>query len=177
MSTIPLGRFESAVRNVPDFPKPGIVFKDITPLLMDAELFSGAIDAMAEVFRDANVEKILAIESRGFLFGPGVGERLSVGVCLARKPGKLPWETMEVEYDLEYGTDKLQIHRDAISPGDRVLIIDDVLATGGTAEAAGRLVQDAGGVIAGFGFLGELSFLNGREKLQSDHIWSLLSFS
>jgi adenine phosphoribosyltransferase len=176
ISTQALDRLYAAVRDVPDFPKPGIVFKDITPLLLNHELFSEAVSRIANAFRDSRVEKVLAIESRGFIFGAPVAHTLGAGLALARKMGKLPWDRHRVEYELEYGTDVIEIHKDAILPGERVLIIDDVLATGGTARAAAQIVREAGGALAGLGFLVELSFLDGRSRLGSDTVWSLLSF-
>lgn len=176
MSTPTLDEYYDAIRDVEDFPEPGIVFKDITPLLQDARLFSGVIDLMADAFVDANVEKILAIESRGFLFGAPLSLGLEAGVVLARKTGKLPWRTHEVDYQLEYGTDTLEIHQDSISPGERVLVVDDVLATGGTAEGAVRMVEKVGGELVGLAFLIELTFLNGREKLGDRPVWRLLEF-
>jgi len=176
ISTEALDRLYGAVRDVPDFPKPGIVFKDITPLLLNHDLFSQAVSRIADAFRRDRVEKVLAIESRGFIFGAPVANTLHAGLALARKMGKLPWDRHRVEYALEYGTDVIEIHKDAILPGERVLIIDDVLATGGTAKAAAQIVREAGGVLVGLGFLVELSFLEGRLKLTGEKIWSLLSF-
>src|SRR5215471_17932411 len=143
-SMIDLKRLRSVVRDVPDFPKPGIIFKDITPVLLDPELFRAATEAMATPFADVGITRVVAIESRGFLFGAPLAQRLGVGLVPVRKPGKLPSARQRVQYDLEYGTDALEMHADAISARDRVLIVDDVLATGGTAEAAGRLVRTQG---------------------------------
>lgn len=176
MSTITLHDFYAAIREVPDFPNPGIVFKDITPLLLDARLLKEAVDRFVEQFRAANVEKVLAIESRGFILGTPVAVALEAGLIPARKEGKLPWQRHRVEYALEYGTDTIEIHVDAIAPGDRVLVVDDVLATGGTAQAAARVVREAGGVLVGLGFLVELGFLGGREKLGNARAWSLLEY-
>ena len=153
------------IRDVPDFPKPGIMFKDITPLLRSPKALDYVSHALAEPFRDAGVTSVVAIESRGFIFGTGVARVLNAGLVPVRKPGKLPWKTRTHEYTLEYGSGVLEIHDDALAPGDRALIIDDVLATGGTAAAAACLVRDLGAEIAGIGMVIELSFLHGREKL------------
>ncbi|MCH7490107.1 MAG: adenine phosphoribosyltransferase [Gemmatimonadetes bacterium] len=172
-----LEKASAAIRDVPDFPEPGIVFKDITPLLLQPDLLEGVIERMAEEFRDCNVEKILAIDSRGFILGAPVALRLGVGLALARKGGKLPWKRHRVEYALEYGTDVIEVHADSISAGERVVVVDDVLATGGTAQAAGRLVAQAGGKLVGMGFLLELQFLGGRRKLPDVDVRALLSYS
>ena len=156
---------EDYIRDVPDFPKPGILFKDITPLLGAPDAFRASVEALVEPFRDANVSKIAGIESRGFSFGAAVAQTLGCGFVPVRKPGKLPWKSLRHEYALEYGTDALEIHEDAFTKGEQVLIVDDVLATGGTAAAVGNLVADLGGVLVGYSMLLELSFLNGREKL------------
>jgi len=156
---------ESYIRDVADFPKEGVVFKDITPLLADAEAMREACDRLAEPFAEAGVDKVVGIESRGFIFGPLVAERLGAGFVPVRKPGKLPAETIGQSYELEYGSDAVEIHADAIAPGEKVLMIDDLLATGGTMAAACRLVRKLGGEIVGVAFLIELCFLNGREKL------------
>ena len=164
-----------AIRDVPDFPKPGIVFKDITPLLLDSKLFGEAVRGMYSGFVEKNVDKVVAIESRGFLLGAPIAIELGAGLVLARKEGKLPWERLRVEYELEYGTDALEIHTDGIQGGERVLIVDDVLATGGTAAAAIKAARDAGGDVVGCSFLMELLFLNGRSKLDAP-AESLLSY-
>ncbi len=155
------------IRDVPDFPSAGILFRDVTPLLGHPRALTAAIDALAAPWHDApeSVTKVAAIESRGFLFGVGVAERLGVGFVPVRKPGKLPWETLREEYALEYGTDAVEVHADSVGPHDRVLVIDDVLATGGTAAAAGALLARAGAIVCGFGFLVELSVLDGRRRL------------
>ncbi len=171
-----VNRLYEAVRDVPDFPKQGIVFKDITPLMLDPDLLNIAIELMAEPIRDIGVDRILAIESRGFLFGAPLAAQLGIGLVLARKPGKLPWKTRKIEYSLEYGTDAIEVHLDAINPGDKVMVIDDLLATGGTASAAASAVIEAGGTLAGYGFVIELSFLNGRERLPAAPVHSLLSY-
>jgi adenine phosphoribosyltransferase len=165
-----------AVRDVPDFPKPGIIFKDITPVLLDARLFEMATRAMAEPFRSAGITRVVAIESRGFMFGAPIALQLGAGLVPVRKPGKLPSSRERVEYSLEYGTDALEMHSDAISRGDCVLIVDDVLATGGTAEATARLVRTRGAEIAGFSFLIELGFLEGRSRLVPVRVEALLRY-
>ena len=153
------------IRDVPDFPKPGIMFKDITPLLRSRKALDYVSHALAEPFRDAGITSVVAIESRGFIFGTGVARVLGTGLVPVRKPGKLPWKTKQYEYTLEYGSGVLEIHDDALTGDDRALIIDDVLATGGTAAAAACLVRELGATIAGIGMVIELSFLNGRGKL------------
>src|SRR6476619_5203777 len=153
------------VRDVIDYPKPGIVFKDITPLLGAADAFRATVDALAEPYAGTRVDKVIGIEARGFVFAAPVSYGLHAGFVPVRKPGKLPWEIEREEYELEYGTDLLEIHRDAIAPGDRVLIVDDVLATGGTAAATIRLVEKLGGEVCGLAFVIELGFLAGRARL------------
>ena len=165
---------DSFLRDVPDFPKPGIVFKDISPLLASAEAMRYTIDAMAEKVADLSIQRVAGIESRGFLFGTPLALRLGIGFTPIRKPGKLPADSTGVEYALEYGVDRLEIHNDGLHPGDSVLIVDDVLATGGTAQAACELVQLIGGEVAACLFLLELRFLNGRDKLPGQHVVSLL---
>jgi adenine phosphoribosyltransferase len=165
-----------AIRDVPDFPKPGIVFKDITPLLADAALFRRATDAMAEPFRGAGITHVVSIESRGFLLGAPVAQALEAGLIPVRKPGKLPHATAAVEYALEYGTDRLEIHADACDGTARVLIVDDVLATGGTAKATADLVRGRGALVAGFSFLMVLSFLSGDERLEGTPIRELIRY-
>lgn len=160
---------ETYIRDIPDFPKPGVVFKDITPLLASPDGLRAAIDALAEPFEDAGVTKVLGAEARGFILGGALAYHLGSGFVPARKPGKLPWKTNSAEYALEYGTDQLEMHTDAVVPGDRVLIVDDVLATGGTASAKADLVARSGGIVVGYSFLMELDFLHGRDKL-GDHI-------
>lgn len=170
-----LDLIRSRLREVPDFPKPGILFRDITPLCADPSAFRSVTDLFAERYRSARVDRILAIESRGFLFGAALADRLGVGLALCRKPGKLPWKKVRVEYALEYGTDALETHEDAIRPGERVIILDDVLATGGTAEAAGRLVLGQGGVVHEYGFVIELVALGGRRRLGATQVHALLA--
>lgn len=162
------------LRDVPDFPKPGILFKDITPLLAEPRALAAAIDRFAAL-DFGKVDKIAAIESRGFLFGAPLALRHGIGFVPVRKPGKLPWKTNRVEYVLEYGTDAVEIHQDAIRPGERVLLVDDLLATGGTMGAACQLVEACGGAVAGCAFVVELCFLPGREKLAGRRIESLIA--
>ena len=176
MSTNLREKLSRAIRDVPDFPKKGIVFKDITPLLLDPELLDATVEEICDEFRSANVEKVMAVESRGFIFGAPIALRLGVGLVLARKAGKLPWKRHRVEYALEYGTDVIEVHVDSIEPGERVLVVDDVLATGGTAEAAGRVVEQAGGELVGMAFLLELGFLKGRERLAGTQVLALLAY-
>lgn len=166
----------AAIRDVPDFPKPGIVFKDITPLLADATLFQRATAALAEPYRTAGITHVVAIESRGFLLGAPVAQHLGAGLIPVRKPGKLPSKTTAVEYALEYGTDKLEIHADACDHEARVLIVDDVLATGGTAKATAELVRGTGATLVGFSFLMTLGFLNGAERLRGTRIEQVLTY-
>ena len=153
------------ILDVPDFPRPGIVFKDITPLLMDQILFHKSVELAVAPFKDLGVEKVVGIEARGFLFGVAASQQLGAGLVLARKPGKLPRKTVRVEYELEYGTDTIEIHADDIRKGEKILIVDDVLATGGTAAAVVKAVRDAGGKVVGCSFLMEIGFLEGRKRL------------
>ena len=153
------------IRDIPDFPKPGIVFKDITPLLGDPEALHAAVKRMADPWRDKGVGQIVAAEARGFIFGTGVALELGAGFSPLRKPGKLPYRTKEVSYDLEYGTDTLCIHEDAVGPTDKVLLVDDLLATGGTMGGSAELVREMGAEIVGISFLVELTFLDGRKRL------------
>ncbi|MFO1053625.1 MAG: adenine phosphoribosyltransferase [Planctomycetota bacterium] len=164
------------LRDVPDFPKPGIVFKDISPLLADPQALRRSIEKLAHAMSDAKVERVVGIESRGFIFGVPAAVELGVGFTPVRKPRKLPWKTRSVQYDLEYGTDTLEIHEDGVLPGQRVAIVDDLLATGGTAKAATVLVQGLGAVVAGCFFVVELGFLGGRRKLEGHRVDSLVRF-
>lgn len=164
----------SYIRDIPDFPKEGIIFKDITPLLASPEGFRQAIDTIAGEYADAGVTKILGAEARGFIFGGALAYKLNAGFIPARKPGKLPWQTTKAEYSLEYGTDSLEMHLDAIDADDVVLIVDDVLATGGTAAAKAQLATSTGATLAGFAFLIELDFLGGRSKLKDSRVFSLI---
>jgi len=167
---------EKLIRDVPDFPKPGIVFKDITTLTKDPEGLRAAVDALVERYAESGATKIVGIEARGFIFGAALAYRLGVGFVPARKPGKLPADTVRAEYELEYGTDAIEMHRDAIRPGEKVLIIDDLLATGGTAKAAAELVEILGGEIVEIAFLIELTFLKGRDRLTGYDVFSLIEF-
>jgi adenine phosphoribosyltransferase len=176
-ATVSVNEIYARIRDVPDFPKPGILFKDITPLLLDPRLFRTAIDLMALPFRDAAVSRVISIESRGFLLGAPIALALDAGLVPIRKPGKLPAARGRVEYLLEYGSDALEMHQDAVSAGDRVLVVDDVLATGGTAEAAGKLVRAHGAVVVGFTFLLELRFLTGRSRLANERVEALLQYA
>ena len=163
------GWLASHLRDVPDFPQPGIVFKDLTPLLADVDAFRFAVDAMADHAAGLTVDRVMGIEARGFIFASAVAYRLGAGFVPVRKPGKLPWKTVTETYELEYGTDTLEIHDDGLTAGDAVYVVDDVLATGGTAAATCRLVDRLGGVIAGLAFVVELGFLGGRAKLPEEH--------
>ncbi len=164
------------IRDVPDFPKPGILFRDITPLLRDAKALDYTFSALAEPFLGQGITTVAAIESRGFIFGSCVAQRLGAGFVPIRKPGKLPWTKKRNEYVLEYGTDALEIHDDAVHHGEKVLLIDDVLATGGTAAAASQLLKDCGANVVGTGFLIELNFLEGRKKLDGIQVHSLVRY-
>jgi adenine phosphoribosyltransferase len=163
----------SLVRDIPDYPQPGVTYRDITPLLGDKQGFKRCIDELVDRFRGTAVDRVLAMEARGFIVGAPVAYCLETAFIPVRKSGKLPWAVVREEYQLEYGRDKLEIHRDAIHPGERILVIDDVLATGGTAEATCRLVEALGGQVVGLGFLLELTELGGRERLQGHVVESL----
>jgi adenine phosphoribosyltransferase len=164
------------IREIPDFPKKGILFYDITTLLKDNQGFATLIDALAEYYMPQKVDLVLGMEARGFIFAPALAYRLNAGFVPVRKPGKLPSLTAKVEYDLEYGSNTLEIHKDAIEKGQRVIIVDDLLATGGTAEATAKLATSLGATIVGLGFVVELDFLNGRNKLQGYDVLSLLHY-
>ena len=164
------------IRDIPDFPKEGIVFKDITPLLADKKAFIYTIDAIAHHFDRDQIDKVLGIEARGFLVAAPLAYRFTAGLIPVRKKGKLPWDIESEEYELEYGTDLLEVHRDAITPGERILIVDDVLATGGTARATARLTERCGGKVAGIATIMELSFLGGRDKIADYEMLSLISY-
>ena len=168
--------FADLIRNVPDFPLPGVQFKDITPLLGDARAFKSVIDQLADRYLDSQVEVVAGIESRGFIFSAPLAYRLGAGLVPIRKPGKLPAETVEVKYSLEYGTNTLQIHRDAFQRGARVLLVDDLLATGGTIGAAAELVAALGGEIVELAFVIELTFLKGRDRLSGYPVFSLVQY-
>jgi adenine phosphoribosyltransferase len=169
-------RLRGLIREIPDFPKPGISFKDITPLLADPDALADAVRMLADYARPLGVDCVVAAEARGFLLGPALAVELGAGFVLARKPGKLPYETVSAEYLLEYGSGQLELHTDAVHSGKRVLVHDDLLATGGTAEALCELVEQLGGEIVGCGFLVELAFLNGRARLAPREAHALLSY-
>jgi adenine phosphoribosyltransferase len=172
----PMNQLKSLIREVPDFPKPGILFYDITTLLKDAQGFHSLIDQLGAGYAGIPIQKVIGIEARGFIFAPAVAYAVNAGFVPVRKPKKLPAATARIEYQLEYGTDALEIHRDAITPGENVLIVDDVLATGGTAAAVSKLVENLGGKVVGLGFVIELTFLNGRAKLPGYEIRALLNY-
>jgi len=169
--------YKSLIREVPDFPKPGILFYDITTLLKDAQGFRQIFDELTSKYRTQGISKIVGIESRGFIFGSPLAYHLGTGFVPVRKPGKLPADTFEVKYNLEYGSTSLAIHRDAIQIGERVLIVDDLLATGGTAAATVHLIRQLGGEIVSLAFLVELQFLKGREKLNGCDVYSMIQYS
>jgi adenine phosphoribosyltransferase len=164
------------IRDIPDFPKPGIVFKDITPLLKDPGAFRRTLEILEEQIRPLKPDLLLGIESRGFLFGGALAYKMDTGLIIARKPGKLPYDTESVSYDLEYGSATLELHKDAVGKGQRVLIIDDLLATGGTAAACAQLVRSQQGQVVGHAFVVELAFLEGRKKLEPDPVSSILVY-
>jgi adenine phosphoribosyltransferase len=164
------------IRDIPDFPREGIVFKDITPLLADKKAFSYTIDAIAHHFDRDEIDKVLGIEARGFMVAAPLAYRFTAGLIPVRKRGKLPWQVESEEYELEYGTDLLEMHRDAISSGERILIVDDVLATGGTARATARLTERCGGKVAGIATIMELAFLGGRKAISDYEYFSLISY-
>lgn len=167
---------KSIIRDIPDFPQSGILFRDITPLLSDARALQVALEGLAEPFRDAGIEQVVGVESRGFIFGAPLALLLKTGFVPVRKFGKLPAATIHVEYALEYGSNTVEIHTDAIRPGEKVLIVDDLLATGGTVSAALELVKRLGGEVAGIAFLVELTALQGRQRLQGENVFSLLHY-
>jgi len=169
-------RLRAMIRDVPDFPKAGIVFKDITPVLADAALFRETTLAMTRPFEGLGITHVVAVESRGFILGGPMAQHLGAGLVPARKRGKLPWRTLREEYALEYGTDVLEMHVDALPPGARAVVVDDVLATGGTAAAVGALVRRAGGELHGYSFLMELGFLGGRGRLGGSRVETLVEF-
>lgn len=170
------GILAESVRDIPDFPKPGVVFKDITPLLADPSAFSSAVDAIVVSYGRGHIDKVVGIEARGFIIAAPVAYHFNAGFVPLRKAGKLPYETMSESYDLEYGEETLEIHADSFNPGEKVLIVDDVLATGGTARAACDLVARAGGDVAGLAFIIELSFLGGAERIKDFDFVSLLQY-
>ena len=167
---------QALIRDVPDFPKPGILFKDITPLLKSPEALAYTIRSLVEPFRSEGITSVAAIESRGFIFGSCAAQALNAGFVPIRKPGKLPWTARRYEYQLEYGNDALEMHNDALNESDRVLLVDDVLATGGTAAAASYLIRETGATLVGIGMVIELSFLDGRKKLDGTTVHSLIQY-
>jgi len=169
-------KIREAIRDVPDFPKPGIVFKDITPVLQDPELLRSVIDDLVARYRGRAIDKVAAMESRGFIFAAPLAVALGAGFVPLRKKGKLPWRTEAESYELEYGTETLEVHQDAIAPGERVLLVDDLLATGGTAAAAARLVRKCGGEVLEAAFMIELAFLGGRQQLEGIPVYVMISF-
>jgi len=170
-------KLKKLIRSVPDFPKKGIVFRDITTLLREGTEFARVVDMLAEECSRRNPEAVLAMESRGFVLGGALAYRLKLPFIPARKPGKLPWKKAREEYQLEYGTDALEVHIDAVNQGERIIVVDDLLATGGTALAAARLVEKLGGVVVGLGFLVELEFLKGRDRLKGYDVFSLVKYA
>ncbi|MBV8899835.1 MAG: adenine phosphoribosyltransferase [Verrucomicrobia bacterium] len=176
MSRISVAQLQAAIRDVPDFPKPGIIFKDITPILSDPKLFTAVIDVLAEEATKSRPDKIVGIDARGFLFGAAVAYKLKCGFIPVRKRGKLPYKTFSFAYELEYGTAEMEMHVDAISPSERVVLVDDLLATGGTSGAAVHLVQQTGGTVEAALFFIELSFLNGRARLGGVPVHTLVRF-
>ena len=169
-------RLKEIIRDVPDFPKPGILFKDITTLLKDREALARAIDLLADRYRGRGIDKVVGIESRGFIFAPAVAYLVGAGFVPVRKPGKLPAETLSASYELEYGTDTLEIHRDALEPGEKVLIVDDLIATGGTAAAVAGMVEELGAELVEIAFLIELTFLDGRSKLDGRPVHTMIKY-
>ena len=176
MSSVPDIRLEDYIRDVQDFPQQGVLFKDITPMLQDGPAFHAAIDRLAAHYAGAGIQTVVGVESRGFIFGAPLAYQLNCGFVPVRKFGKLPNETVSVEYALEYGTNVVEIHKDAVKPGERVLIVDDLLATGGTVSAAIELVENIGGHIAGIAFLVELTFLKGRDHLKGHDVFALIKY-
>ena len=167
---------KKVIRDIPDFPKKGIVFKDITTLLADPKSFNRMIDLIAHRYIGAKIDQIVGVEARGFLLGAALAYKLGTGITLVRKPGKLPYKTLQKTYQLEYGSDTLEIHQDAFKPGDRVVVADDLLATGGTMAAVVELVQELGAEVVECAFMAELEFLEGRKRLPQDKVFSLLKF-
>jgi adenine phosphoribosyltransferase len=171
-----MNEVRAKIRDVPDFPTKGVVFKDITPVLGDATLFKRIIDALADRWRGQGITKVVGVESRGFVFAAPLAYALDAGLVIVRKPGKLPWHRVREVYQLEYGEDALEMHVDALGAGDRAVIVDDVLATGGTADAVGRLVAGRGAALAGYSFLLELGFLHGARRIGADKVHALLHY-
>ena len=176
MNSFDIDKLEKSIRDVPNFPKPGIIFKDITPILADPDLLYLSIKALASFVEDSSIDKVIGIDARGFIFGSLVANSLGKGFIPVRKEGKLPWKTESESYELEYGQSVIEIHQDAVLPGERILIIDDLLATGGTAAAAIKLVNRLGGIVDSAAFFIELEFLNGRELLKNCEVHSVLNF-
>jgi adenine phosphoribosyltransferase len=174
--TLTMVKLAKIIRDIPDFPKPGIIFKDITPLIGDPQAFKTVINLLAKKYKNIKIDKIMCVESRGFIFASALAYKLGIGIVPVRKPGKLPYKTVKETYALEYGTDTLEMHIDAFKKGARVLIIDDLLATGGTVKACTSLVKKLGGKIAGIGFAIELEFLHGRDKLKGFDVFSIIKF-
>ncbi|MBI2871143.1 MAG: adenine phosphoribosyltransferase [Candidatus Omnitrophica bacterium] len=172
----PVQELKSAIRDVPDFPKKGVIFKDITPLLSDGRLFNDAVGLLSRPYTASHVHKVVAVEARGFIFGAAIAARLEAGFIPVRKKGKLPHTRIKESYELEYGVDQLEIHQDAIVKGERVLLVDDLLATGGTCDAVIKLIRRLGGEIVGCTFLIELTFLNGRKRLKDYPVTSLITY-
>ncbi|TFG76368.1 MAG: adenine phosphoribosyltransferase [Thermodesulfobacteriales bacterium] len=164
------------IRDIPDFPKEGIIFHDITPLLQNAKAFESAVNEMAKILEGQEIDYLIGIEARGFIFASALALKLGTGLVIVRKPGKLPYVTINASYDLEYGTDSLEVHRDAIHEGSKVVLIDDLLATGGTAAAAGDLIEQLGGEVLGHCFLVELTELQGYKKVEPHSVWSVLKY-
>jgi adenine phosphoribosyltransferase len=167
---------EKMIRDVPDFPKEGIIFKDITTLIKDPQAFKEAVDILADHYADQRIDLVAAVEARGYVFGAPIAYKLGAGFILVRKAGKLPAETLREEYELEYGTDAVEMHKDAIQPGQRVLIVDDLIATGGSAVATARLVERLGGEVVGIAFLVELTFLHGVEELKGYDVYTVIQY-
>lgn len=167
---------EKSIRNIPDFPKPGILFRDVTTLIQNKEAFKKAVDLLAKKYKGKGFDKVVGVEARGFIFGAAVAHKINAGFVPVRKKGKLPYKTISTTYELEYGTDTLEIHKDAIIPGEKILIIDDLLATGGTVKAVTDLVNQLGGKILGIGFVIELVDLHGKDKLKDYPLYSLIKF-
>lgn len=176
MNDLLVDEIRGAIRDIPDFPKKGIIFKDITPLLREKDLFKRVIDEFAHRYKDKSIDFVACIEARGFMFGGALAYKLGAGLIPIRKKGKLPHKTRSATYELEYGTDSLHIHEDAIGPGHRVVLIDDVLATGGTAKATAGLIKELGGELIEIAFLIELEFLHGRDKLKDYNVFSLIKY-
>ena len=167
---------KSKIRDIPDFPKPGIIFKDITTLLQDFDAFKLSVDMLVKQHQNNKIDKVAGIEARGFIFGAAVAYAMNAGFIIIRKPGKLPYKTVKQTYELEYGSDEIEIHEDSIKPGERILLVDDLLATGGTMAAAADLINKIGGDIVGISFVVELTFLHGREKLKGHNIHSIIEY-